>query len=680
MRDRYKVGAEQTLAAVKHAGFLSGFTLALFRQGQKSAAPNASWPYAGAGAPPPVLEWLGQPFLIDLLGRVARIGSPQVSRSGAGLYCFAVPLEDDGGDFCIVGCGVRDSSLDLVTVESLARRSGTDTIALLAELEALPVVTFGSVSEVAARVMALAKMLRGGESAEKPGSVDSERMRLVGEISAELDRAETGQDAIALLGESIGLIFDLPGVAIIRASSGGWLVEPLWGIDFEPAGIPGDRVTTLLSGRKPLSLSPHELAEILPIAAGNRGGLIPLNAGGRSFGALLLLGGRLSATDLLLQDLLAGRGALRLALLDREQELSARNQRTEQLFDIFNQLALIDDLGELAAEFLDRAAELAGAGSGSLMLLDSQQQTLNISAVRGMNPTLARTLAVRVGSGIAGQVAKSGQPVLVNDIQTDSRFAVGRRPRFKTGSFVSIPLCWKGETLGVLNLSDKADHLPFDQADLDVLSALAGHTASLIARVRTSEGARHLERLAITDPLTELYNRRFLERRMDEELARSSRHGLKMSVMMLDLDSFKLYNDLCGHQAGDIALKRVADVLRRLVREMDIVTRYGGEEFCILLPDTPKIDAMYVAERIRYGIEQEPFPGEEGLPCGRMTVSIGLASFPDNGTGAIDLIAAADVALYQAKSAGRNRIIGSFDLPGSKGARTFSYSGSLQTH
>jgi len=679
--DRHNGGASRILELVRHANYLSGFTLSLFRKKQTlPPSTETHWEIAGINAASSQFGIFRSHFLAEILDRTEKSGAPQVSRSPEGLYCFAVPVKDGDLMACIAGCGVRDPAIDLLTVEKMAHEAGTDPVALLEKIDAFQIATFGMVSEIAARVMALVHLFSAGDARGSSFAHDSERLRLVGEISSELDQTPNHDDTIALLCESLGLIFDLSGTALIRFSSGAWEIEPFNGISFEKSGIPESRALPLVSTLKPLQLSPHDLAELLPSAAGMWGAVIPLNACGRNFGAILLLGYRIAAKDLLLQNLLAGRGALRLAALEREQELLERSRRSEQMFEVFNRLATIDDLSELSREFLEMAAELASARSGSLMLLDSQRDRLNIAAIKGMNPILARNLTLKVGSGIAGKVAKSGKPVMVDNILNDSRFLVGRRARFKTGSFLSIPLCWKGETLGVLNLSDRSDGLPFAQSDLDSLSALANYTASLVSRAITSEGTRDLERLSITDPLTELYNRRFLERRMEEELARSSRHGLKLSIMMLDLDSFKLYNDLCGHQAGDIALKKVSDVFRRSVREMDIVTRYGGEEFCILLPDTPKIDAMFVAERIRYGIEHELFPGGERLPLGCMTVSIGISSFPDNGSSANDLIASADAALYQAKSAGRNKIIVSSDIPGIKESRSFNFIGSLHTH
>jgi diguanylate cyclase (GGDEF)-like protein len=281
-------------------------------------------------------------------------------------------------------------------------------------------------------------------------------------------------------------------------------------------------------------------------------------------------------------------------------------------------------------------------------------------------------MSVRMGSGIAGKVAASGTPFLVNDIEVDERIAALNRPRFKTKSFISVPLLFKGEPLGVLNLSDKKNHGIFTKADLNILTPFVNHAAAMIKRAGSLERVELLEQLSITDALTELYNRRFLEKRMEEELNRSERNGLPLTVMLIDLDNFKIYNDVCGHIAGDRALKKAAQVLRNSVREMDVVTRYGGEEFCVLLPGTTKREAIFVAERVRRGIESELFSGEEHLPQGRLTTSIGLSSFPEDGFTATDLINASDVALYQAKAEGRNCIMLS---NGGKDVETTRFSG-----
>jgi len=179
----------------------------------------------------------------------------------------------------------------------------------------------------------------------------------------------------------------------------------------------------------------------------------------------------------------------------------------------------------------------------------------------------------------------------------------------------------------------------------------------MIDRAALLEKAGQFEQLSITDPLTGLYNRRFLEDRLQEEFSRSERQQQTFCLIMADLDSFKIYNDICGHLAGDNALKKAASLMRRTARDMDVVTRYGGEEFCLILPATGKKESLFIGERIRRAIEAEGFPGESHLPLGRLTISLGVATFPIDGTTANELIHAADLALYHAKELGRNRLI-----------------------
>lgn len=174
------------------------------------------------------------------------------------------------------------------------------------------------------------------------------------------------------------------------------------------------------------------------------------------------------------------------------------------------------------------------------------------------------------------------------------------------------------------------------------------------ARLRTY--ARDMSRRAVTDGLTGLYNHTHFNRRLSDELVRAKRYGRPLSLMMLDLDDFKKYNDAFGHVEGDRLLARMGSVLSRAVREVDTVFRYGGEEFTIIMPETGTEQARKAAERIR-GIVEEAFgraSGSEGR--GPMTVSIGVASFPVHGSTGTELIEAADRALYLSKKLGKNRI------------------------
>ena len=189
------------------------------------------------------------------------------------------------------------------------------------------------------------------------------------------------------------------------------------------------------------------------------------------------------------------------------------------------------------------------------------------------------------------------------------------------------------------------------------LSQLTEVFNDMVRRLR--EGREALERLSVTDPLTGLANRRRLMAELEREVLRSGRLERPCAVMMLDVDHFKQFNDSYGHPAGDEVLRRLADALRRTVREVDTPARYGGEEFMVILPETPHAQAAAIAERIRARVADERFsPGGDGEQAG-VTISIGLAGFPGDGTSPEALIEAADDALYRAKEGGRNRVVAS---------------------
>ena len=162
---------------------------------------------------------------------------------------------------------------------------------------------------------------------------------------------------------------------------------------------------------------------------------------------------------------------------------------------------------------------------------------------------------------------------------------------------------------------------------------------------------------ACTDPMTGLYNPRYLWHTLDRELERAGRYGRLCSLMMLDIDFFKNYNDRHGHLLGDEVLKMSAEIFRQNLRNTDITARYGGEEFLVIMPETGKDLAFLVGEKLRKSFESYPFPHEETQPGGRLTISIGIATFPGDSDKARSLVDKADKALYRAKEGGRNRVI-----------------------
>ena len=182
----------------------------------------------------------------------------------------------------------------------------------------------------------------------------------------------------------------------------------------------------------------------------------------------------------------------------------------------------------------------------------------------------------------------------------------------------------------------------------------------LLEKKRLQAKARELDfykELSRTDGLTQLYNHKFFHQLLSSEVGRVRRYGGNVALLMLDVDHFKTYNDTHGHPTGDTALQRVARILSESVRESDSVARYGGEEFTVISPQVGQQGAVELAERLRERVERTQFEKEDVMPLGRLTVSIGLAVFPDDAESKTELIEHADRALYRAKERGRNCVV-----------------------
>ena len=186
------------------------------------------------------------------------------------------------------------------------------------------------------------------------------------------------------------------------------------------------------------------------------------------------------------------------------------------------------------------------------------------------------------------------------------------------------------------------------------MSLLATQAATAIEKMHILEKTK---KLAITDELTSLYNHRHFVNLFKDELARSKRYKRSLSLIIIDIDNFKNYNDTHGHLKGNDVLKVFSAVMQESVRDIDVLARYGGEEFAVILPETGKEEAMECAERIRRAIEKKAFCGEDQQPLGKMTASFGVSTFPIDGDREYTLIDRADVALYKAKSSGRNKVV-----------------------
>jgi diguanylate cyclase (GGDEF)-like protein len=221
------------------------------------------------------------------------------------------------------------------------------------------------------------------------------------------------------------------------------------------------------------------------------------------------------------------------------------------------------------------------------------------------------------------------------------------------GSLVAVPLVASGHVVGVLSASAPAPGA-FGERDRDLAQLLANCTVPAIETAR-------LARLAVTDDLTRAYNYRVLGPRLGEEVSRAGRYGEPLSVLMMDLDHFKLVNDRYGHAVGDEVLRGFVDRVRTEVRQPDVLIRRGGEEFLLVMPSTSESDAQKVAERIRASVGSRPIETEGGSVD--LTVSIGVATWtPGEGPSALE--ARADAALYRAKNRGRDRVSTAPPAPG----------------
>jgi diguanylate cyclase (GGDEF)-like protein len=301
--------------------------------------------------------------------------------------------------------------------------------------------------------------------------------------------------------------------------------------------------------------------------------------------------------------------------------------------------------------------ELLQSERASLMVLDEAANSLILKAAIGLPTDPGSVQPVRVGEGISGEVIDTGKAVMVTDLRIAGRKPAPAERRYKTNSFISYPIAIGGRKVGVLNVTDKSGGGTYDEVDLSLLEIIGPQVALALERAEWQERATEFQLMSITDSLTGLQNRRYLEERLAEELNRSKRYDYPMSFLMIDIDDFKAYNDKNGHQAGDLALQITAHCLKGALRAVDIASRYGGEEFCILLPQTGMAEAGAIADRIRQRVSTTEFPHGQAQPLGHVTISVGVSTFTKNIDTPENIIAAADRALYQAKSMGKDRIV-----------------------
>ncbi len=302
----------------------------------------------------------------------------------------------------------------------------------------------------------------------------------------------------------------------------------------------------------------------------------------------------------------------------------------------------------LLERFLTLAQSLVEADRAIVWLFDAQTGRLTPQGALPDTGAFADYEAV-FGKGLLGHAAVRLRPRLIADAARDPRRLAGEPGE---GAWLLYPIVVHQELLGVAHWMRPATR-PFAADELARLHALVPQCGLALENVRAR---RSLRLLAATDGLTQLWNHQRTHQLLREEMRRSSRYHRALSVLMLDVDSFKSFNDTYGHPNGDQLLRLLAQILRENVRAIDHVGRCGGEEFLIILPETAKDDACRLAERIRAQIEQRLEIAVEGKLI-RRTVSVGVASSPEDALNPAEIVQRADEALYRAKHSGKNRVL-----------------------
>jgi len=341
-------------------------------------------------------------------------------------------------------------------------------------------------------------------------------------------------------------------------------------------------------------------------------------------------------------------------LLERQmEELGRRARESAALAEAGRLLTAQLDLEEVLATAMRLAAQLCGSQAASVRLLEPGDGRLHLAAHLGLGERYVRRGPVRLGESACGTAALERAPVHVADVGTDPRLASSGIARSEgIVSLLSMPLLMRNRCIGVMTFYHRA---PRSWAD-DEMQFLAAFAATVSIAVDNARLYAEQSRLAVTDGLTGLFNHRRFQEGLAAEIARARRYGHPVSLVLVDIDHFKSYNDAHGHQAGDALLSGLALTLRGAARENDLVARYGGEEFAFLLPQTAKGEAVALARRVCTAVERRDWDGAGALPGGRLTVSLGVAAFPEDAQAHADLVQRADQALYLAKREGRNQV------------------------
>lgn len=332
-------------------------------------------------------------------------------------------------------------------------------------------------------------------------------------------------------------------------------------------------------------------------------------------------------------------------------------QENHQLRELLQAARLVFSTLELNAALdaiLKSAQELTHATVTSIALLDEDTGEWSVYAHRGFDKDFLGTARWKPQKGGLTEKILKHKKILIIKQRTHQRFFQDPvRVSRKVKTMACVPLIFEGKVLGIL-FSDDFTLRGFSEAEQRALTVLATFAATAIDHAKL---LRLMKELARTDGLTGLYNYRYFHECLEDEIHRAKRYQRTLSLIMLDVDNFKRFNDTYGHPIGDTILKKIATIIKESIRDVDLASRYGGEEFMVMLPETDTVRALPLAERIRREIEKRTL-GSLGIKSKESAhVSLGVACFPWDAQDKDDLIQRADEAMYTAKAQGKNRVV-----------------------
>jgi len=334
------------------------------------------------------------------------------------------------------------------------------------------------------------------------------------------------------------------------------------------------------------------------------------------------------------------------------KELKKKIYNLHNLFQVSTNVYAIFDINHLFNSLLLTILGQLGAKSVTIFLAAGDGEgRLVPKFYKGIREEEISGLILRRDGGFPRFIAGKGIPIQASQIDEsltkEKEFAQLRRLEFE----LFAPLLVSGELMGILALGERVNGEPYHPEDLEMLAILTNMAGVAIGNVKEY---KKVEKLSYTDGMTDLHNYRYFSNRLEEEIIRAKRYDRPLSLIILDVDYFKNYNDSLGHQQGDLALRELSEILRKSVRKIDVVSRYGGEEFCVIMPEVKSAGCKKFMERLRKKVEDHHFQGEEVQPQGQITISLGGATFPQDAATMDELIYKADFSLYEAKRRGRN--------------------------